>query len=585
MYNLIFYNRYLPVTEGWFSVYAVSILRGEIPYRDFYLLLPPLYPLQLAAFIHFFGQNIIALRILGIILMLAMTTTFFLIFSRYFSAYVAAFVSIVAIVYYQSGNEHITYDFTQFLTFYALLSAYLLIIALDDIKNPDRPGLKCSICLFSSGLSAALMVLTKQSNGALIFVFLLMAVMLPAIALGARFSIDRAGLFLIGALFPVVIVCAWLYHEGALYLFCHQIFFDAAAAKGSLCVILFSWMKPFLNIDYIHKIASVCVSIMVLVYMEFILRKSVAHKQLFPAKGYLYFLGIILITCFAIFIPLFYPAFAPVRFGWKLMRNIHFAAASAAGISFLIYLGDLGRRETRNIGLFVVSVLSMGLIFGNGTSAGITQISLFLPLGLLLSYLLSVPSFFSSIQLAVIGLCLMLTITSASGKYAHPYDWWHVSAPDIRNSTVKSTINGLNGLVLSPATANVFSTVTSIIKENTTTTDSIFTFPNIPIFYLLTDRWPKTMAKVHWFDFLSDEEATGDARVLQNNPPRVIVNLELPEDVWRAHEVLFRGGKEMGQREILRVINDFTTRPGKYHLEASLPIPDDCSLKVWKRSE
>src|SRR5262249_52748544 len=43
-YNLLFFNRYLPLTEGWFSLYARLIRDGQTPYRDFCLFLPPLYP-------------------------------------------------------------------------------------------------------------------------------------------------------------------------------------------------------------------------------------------------------------------------------------------------------------------------------------------------------------------------------------------------------------------------------------------------------------------------------------------------------------------------------------------------------------
>ena len=585
-YNIIFYNRFLPLSEGWFSVYAVSMLHGQVPYRDFYLLIPPLYPLSLAAFIHFFGQGLIALRILGIFLILAIATLIFLILSRYFSAYVAAFVSIVSMVYYQSGNEHITYDFTQFLTFYALLSGYLLIVGLEMTGNSARLGLKCSLAVFLSGVFAALMALTKQSNGAPIFVFLVMAVTVPALAFGARYSLYRAALFLSGAVVPVAAVCAWLYHESALNLFWHQIFFDATSAKGHLVVILFSWMKPFVNAGYIHRIISVCLSIAVLMYVEFVLRKSMPARRFFPARGYLYFLGVVLVTSFAIFAPLFYPALAPERFGWKLLRNIHFAGASAAIVFCLLHFFRLAGGEKKNVGLFVVSALSMGLVFGNGTSAGVTQISLFLPLALLLAYLLSAASFLHSIQAVVVGLSFMLTLTLAASKYAHPYSWWGLAEPDIRQSRIEPDIDALKGFVVSPGTARAFSIVSSIIKSNTTVKDSIFTFPNIPIFYLLTDRWPKTMAKVHWFDFLSDSKAAGDARALRDNPPKIFVNLELPQDVWLAHESLFRGGKAMGQREILCVITELTTHSnGKYQLEASIPIPNGCNLKVWKRTE
>ena len=48
-----FWNKYLPLTEGWWHVYARWISEGRIPYRDFELLTPPLNPL-LINFLSFF---------------------------------------------------------------------------------------------------------------------------------------------------------------------------------------------------------------------------------------------------------------------------------------------------------------------------------------------------------------------------------------------------------------------------------------------------------------------------------------------------------------------------------------------------
>ena len=51
VYNLMFFNRYLPLTEGWFLAYARLMAEGKVPYRDFYFFMTPLYPLQMEAFL------------------------------------------------------------------------------------------------------------------------------------------------------------------------------------------------------------------------------------------------------------------------------------------------------------------------------------------------------------------------------------------------------------------------------------------------------------------------------------------------------------------------------------------------------
>ena len=65
----------------------------------------------------------------------------------------------------------------------------------------------------------------------------------------------------------------------------------------------------------------------------------------------------------------------------------------------------------------------------------------------------------------------------------------------------------------------------------------------------------------------------------------MIVVLELPESTWRRHEVQFRAGKPLMQREMDFLIKRMTSRPGEYRLEASYSIPNDHTLKVWVRSQ
>lgn len=76
-YNLKMWNNFFPITEGWFSVYANLILNAKVPYKDFYLLLPPLYPIILALIIKIFGNQIIVLRILGLGVILVISSSMF----------------------------------------------------------------------------------------------------------------------------------------------------------------------------------------------------------------------------------------------------------------------------------------------------------------------------------------------------------------------------------------------------------------------------------------------------------------------------------------------------------------------------
>ena len=83
LYNYLYSFSYLPMTEGWFTVYAKLMNNGLVPYRDFYLYLTPLYPLLIANFILLFGDSFFALRLLGFLITLIITTLLFLDFRQF----------------------------------------------------------------------------------------------------------------------------------------------------------------------------------------------------------------------------------------------------------------------------------------------------------------------------------------------------------------------------------------------------------------------------------------------------------------------------------------------------------------------
>ena len=147
LYHLLFFNRYFPLSEGWFSAYGHLIRTGAVPYRDFYLFVTPLYPLKIAAFGLLFGDAFLPLRALGVLLVCGIATLTYLILVARFTPFAASTATIVSTIYYQSGVAHIGYDFIQFVTLYALLSAYCLVKLIRAAARSEerRVGKECRL--------------------------------------------------------------------------------------------------------------------------------------------------------------------------------------------------------------------------------------------------------------------------------------------------------------------------------------------------------------------------------------------------------------------------------------------------------
>ena len=254
-YNILFFDRYFPLTEGWFSLYAQLIRHGDVPYRDFDFFLTPLYPLQLSAFTSVFGESVYALRVLGMFIIVGIASCEYRILLRFFPPFSAAFATISSVIYFQSGVAHITYDFTQVLTLYTLLSFYFLIRGIDTPKSNSKGRINARlILLLVCGFFSALAFLTKQSNGTLVVLGALLATCMARPFAEWRLTpVDLLAVSL-GMIVPVAATCIWLASVGALLPCINQVFFGAIESKGHLDHIFFAWMPGFFNVTYLSQL-------------------------------------------------------------------------------------------------------------------------------------------------------------------------------------------------------------------------------------------------------------------------------------------------------------------------------------------
>ncbi len=592
IYNLLFFYRFFPLTEGWFSVYADLILHGRMPYRDFYFFLPPLYPLKIAAFTYLFGPSIFALRVLGFVLALLITLALFIIYSRFFPAYIASISAIATAIYYESNVAYIPYDFLHFCTLYALVSGYLVCVYFRAEARVTNYGPLHHLLLGLSGALSSFAFLTKQSNGFFIVACLTLAVALNGLPFGFRRCFRGIALFAAGVFAPIVLVCSWLLKRHALNLFLHQAFLGGAKAKGTMAAILFGWAPRLLTYPDMLCLAAVVVFVLALRYKSFLLDKFTSREgrefTFGLAQNLILFwcCGILCLLCVAL--PYANVGLSSIAANATFIHAAYYAVIISTAVGcFLLFVIYATRmvwgRSLLFADIVTILCLSLGLLYGTGTSAAFAEEGAFLGAGLLLGYLLLVRSSYHSGKIVFLCLVMCLLVFMVSRKYVQPYNWWGITENDVRAATESIDDVYLHGIQMSRNTADVVSSVRSIIERYSRPDEAIFTFPNIPIFYLLTGRPSTAFAVVHWFDVLPDKPAADDAQRLLSFPPKIIVSLELPQDVWVSHEKAFRDGKPSGQRKIYQAIQSLTSRPGKYVLAGVFYIPEHNWVKVWRR--
>ena len=594
-YNLIFYNKYFPLTEGWFSVYGELIRRGHIPYVDFHLILPPLYPSIIALIFKVFGNDFIILRIIGIFLIFLIALMVFLLMSRLFPVYIASIIAIAGVIYYQSGTAHITYDFIQLFTAFTLISTYFICLSTDVKKATyeNRASTVHSSYLIIAGIFCALAILTKQSNGLVLLLLLSLSVLLINIKNGFNHPIRAIGVFSLGVCVPIVVLILWLYSNDALFAFVSQTFIGASKSKGSLAAILTGWIPRIIYIDQIANFLFVCALFYTLGYKNLVYQISFndgPRQKNDSTNSSIWLFAVIIVSgLIAIYLPYF-----NVDLSKRVMDNSYlifgfysiiitvllgsFVLSFSYGIVVLLF------QQTAyllNDDVFIISMTSLGFLLGTATSGGIAEAGSFLGFVMISGYLLSLRSTLNIGKYFFLVCILFFIIFCASKKYVRPYSWWWITEPDIRTAAIKPTIPILKGFSLSDNTVNIIQDVTKTIEKYPVSGDDIFIFPNVPMFYMLTNKFPERFIFIHWYDILPDNLAIAEANRIVSDPPKIIVYLKLKGEVAQGHELLFRDSKLSGQREITKAIK-YLTNSGKYNLEKSYIVPDGNVLEVWR---
>ena len=238
-------------------------------------------------------------------------------------------------------------------------------------------------------------------------------------------------------------------------------------------------------------------------------------------------------------------------------------------------------RKNNSEDYFIVTLATIGLIIGNGTSAGISEISLFIILSYSIAYICSLNAFFGVYKLTSIVTSLVLILGFTQVKFNMPYAWWYVDEPGISQAIESSDQEMLSGFQLSLKSRNIIDGVVKAVIKNSRPDDDVFVFPNISGIYALSNRWPHSKVIVSWFDFLPDYLAKNEAKRLLNDPPAVIVNLNLPDEAWVLHEKYFRKNNKLGQRDIYMTIVELTQESKLYSIVYAAELSKGVDIQVW----
>ena len=612
IYQAFYVLGYYPISEGWYSEYSHLIRGGAIPYRDFSLLVPPLYALQIAAFQTIFGEGFFALHILGVVITCAIALALMDILQNFFNPWVCALAAVLGTVYYQSGNTYIGYDFTQFVSLYLLIAAALLVRSITPPDDKTRMLQALLLCA-GTGFFAALATLIKQSNGGIgSFGLCLAGVLIAVLLYGPRIALKRITAFFAGFAVPMIATLLWLLKNGALSAFMQDAFSRALTAKGGGS--MFDWIYHYYNDPpgFLGPVQLLFTKLFILLAVMALITGAIASFISFRRRGYVdraevsaVFMQPLqgrreagswqgLLVCIIGLVALCVITFAvthgacpscdTLRTWSSFVRDyVYIWSGNAYFVGSVIALVALCRsRSLESARFLAVSLFGVGLVFGNGMSAGLSEISVYFGITMLFAFLMNAWLPFVIPSLLPVFVALSFCTPFIDQKMEKPYFWWEIITPPARTSACAAATGLLSGLCLSPDEYGSIMHIAAVVDANSGPYDPIYVYPHMPVFYLLSNRAPFENAVVSWFDFTSDELSARVSSGLETRPPAIVVMAEIPDSVLLAHERMFRHYQPLPQRAILASMADLVAKGRMKRIDQTQNL-NGLTIDIYKR--
>ena len=120
-------NETMPMAEGWYTYYAQCMHRGELPYRDFEFLFPPVYLYCIFIITQIFGYKIMVLRLFGVLLFVFISIGVYKVIQLIVGKkknWIAFVASVASVFYMQSENAQVFYDYVRLMDLFVVIITY-----------------------------------------------------------------------------------------------------------------------------------------------------------------------------------------------------------------------------------------------------------------------------------------------------------------------------------------------------------------------------------------------------------------------------------------------------------------------------
>jgi hypothetical protein len=512
-FDFLMLNKNFPITEGWWETYSYAISQGFKPYVDFSLKFPPLYVYFINLQTKFFGFDFYKLKVLAIFINLIGVAGLFYWLRKLTSTIPAAFGTIFAVGLVMANPVYFSKDYHTPI----MVIISLVLVSLPTHKSLNDKSIKPFVRVTLSGLFCGLLLLLKQNIG----VFFTFGVFLYWLSFyvvyfkntfSAKFFISISS-FILGFFVPILFT---FYFIGFDWL---NIFYSNDS-KGDPFLVLtrFIFNKELLILEI--KVLSL------VAFSFFILRKKPNFFDLLFKKinKYLFISNQLwLLVPIAIFFVIFRSYLYIFALAWPILRLLplkdKFWKRSDFSLIFPLYM--LAYTGTQTAGYNDVSLQFL-------TALMFSDITKYFYLNTNSNYQDN-----KSYLLILIFTIFLLSVASKLFLSRPSYNWWGLKTDSFWGDQFVLPFSELKGLRADKKTYQMYDAIFKV-KNELKDQDEIFSYPSIPLPYLLLKR-NFVGTPVLWFDVASSDDGAFTVSELNKKKPKYIFWLKPPNWVYEGH--------------------------------------------------
>lgn len=538
----------LPVTEGWWETYAWLGGPSYNYYSYIGLKFPPLFTIFTKYLYSIFNGTFIYLRIFFLFISAATIFLTYSWLSHCFSRLASAIGVLVAFMFVVNNPVYMVKDYHTFLAFLVSLIFYMI-----SLSHSTHNKVINYLILFTIGLISGFLLLVKQNIGVFftlgIFAFFLISNE-RTVDLKTDIStiIKKTLVGIFAFIIPIILL-----HTKAPYML-NQLFNNDS--KGSVSTVLFRFLLDKNLLSYL--IASIAI-ILVFGVTKFALNSGIYNADKISSKN---------ISAFIYFI-IFIIVLGSIKY------NIIIISTALAWPILHVFIRDLYINPTYYKHTKYYWVLLLAYAYCGTNTAGYNFVSTDFLIAFCIANLANISINYCSnttlINYASIVFVVTISLMVSAPKLISGigYNWWGLKSGNIITSTCNLPYPELQLIKTDKNTFDIFKSVKDV-AGNLPADEFFFSYPSIPIFYLLEGK-KITFPPVLWFDVSSSNDGKYTVEYFNNCPPEYIFWLKPPRFVYNGHFSLRKADPAM-----LYTDNwiKSSIRTNKYHVIKVIPTFD-----------